>query len=700
MIVILAAGFCSVVVQLTMVRELLAGFEGNEFVISAALLLWLAAGGLGSLMACLVRERGDVPSAKNLALFTLPLAVFPVLQVMTVRFIRTGVLVDGASAGLLFTLACAGIMTIPSAFAVGYILPWSLYVLSAGGDGYPAGRVYILDCLGATLGGMIFSWWFVDTMTPMQTLLVSGMLLAAALLVLLVNSGARRVTAFIVVCVVTATVGAGVWLEVLTLKPRGAELVHYEESRFGRITLTRAQGLVTVFLDGVPALWGEDRVMAEEAVHYALVQPGRIRHVLLVSPAAGMVEEVIKYHPEAIDYARMDPALTRLELAYGLLRGHKGLTVIHEDARTYLKNCRKTYDAVLVNYPEPRTFQTNRYFTIEFMALARSCLSEGGVLGFSVEGYENYISRPAREKVSSLYKTARSVFGHVLVLPGHQVYFIASDRPVSGDIPGLLALRGIRTEYVASSFAVDVSRERINGLMRHLNPQTPLNTDFTPYLLRLAFDGWLMKHAARPRAMILVLGASVLFFMARMNSREFVLFTTGSVNMGSEILVIFLFQILFGFLYYRIGLIVTMFLAGLIPGAWIGGRIRGGVSGALLAVDMALAALMAVLWAMFTVSPQVIPEWSLYAFSFVLSVLCGIQFPLVAGSGLRSHSAAARAFSVDLMGASLGCILLGGLLVPYAGMAASCLALIGLKAASIMVQVYHGRAQATNVPAH
>ncbi len=55
---------------------------------------------------------------------------------------------------------------------------------------------------------------------------------------------------------------------------------------------------------------------------------------------------------------------------------------------------------------------------------------------------------------------------------------------------------------------------------------------------------------------------------------EFVLFSTGAMTMGSEILVIFAFQIFFGYIYFWIGIIVTLFLAGLLPGAWIGDRLK------------------------------------------------------------------------------------------------------------------------------
>ena len=47
-----------------------------------------------------------------------------------------------------------------------------------------------------------------------------------------------------------------------------------------------------------------------------------------------------------------------------------------------------------------------------------------------------------------------------------------------------------------------------------------------------------------------------------MKKEEYVLFTTGFAAMGSEMLVIFVFQVLYGYIYLQIGAIIT---AGLVP---------------------------------------------------------------------------------------------------------------------------------------
>jgi spermidine synthase len=67
------------------------------------------------------------------------------------------------------------------------------------------------------------------------------------------------------------------------------------------------------------------------------------------------------------------------------------------------------------------------------------------------------------------------------------------------------------------------------------------------------------------------------------------------MTMGSEILIIFAFQIFYGYIYFQIGLIITVFLAGLLPGALLGDRLREGGKQILMLTDGLLIALMGIL---------------------------------------------------------------------------------------------------------
>ena len=695
---VFAAGISSVVAQLIFIREFLAGFEGNEFVIALILLIWLVSTGMGSLIALYLDRNTGRDSVKALGLISITIAVLPTVLILMVRYVRDTLLVQGTSVGFSPTLAFVFGTITPYALLIGIFFPYSLFVLRSQGDTSAASTVYALDSLGAAAGGAAFSLVLVYLLTPFGTLLAVNVILIAAACLLLAYSGMDRALIAALVVTAAAVHGAGIAMEKDSLRPRTGKLVSYQESFFGRITITKDQELYTVFVDGLPALSGQNRIMAEEACHYALSQLKSVRKVLLVSSVSGIADEIGKYRPDEIDYAQLDPNLSEIEMRLGMVKSVQGLRVIAEDGRAYLKRTDKKYDAILVNYPEPRTFQSNRYFTEEFMRLAKARLNPGGVLSFSVEGYESYLSATARSQVSSLYNTASAVFSHVLILPGQKVYFITSDYALSDNIPGLLAGKGIKTGYIGYYFSGDVSQERRSSLMKILDSHAPRNKDLKPYLMRIAYEGWFEKYSSYPFVFFIGLAMFFVMYLTRMRQEEFVLFTSGFVNMGSEILTIFCFQILFGFLYMKLSLIITVFLAGLIPGILLGRRLTENIRQSLIISDSLLAVLMIMFSGLLVVFSQGLNEVFFYSFAFLISVLCGFQFPLVAGAHGGGNTIAARAFSVDLVGAALGIVLLSALIIPLFGIIMACTVLIAIKLTSIIIQLSHGKDHPQDIP--
>ncbi|MGD8242539.1 MAG: hypothetical protein PVF59_06935, partial [Desulfobacterales bacterium] len=71
---VVATGVASVAAQLTTIRECLAAFQGNEFVIALILFGWLAWGGLGTLTARTVTRGGRSARLSVLALLSIWLA--------------------------------------------------------------------------------------------------------------------------------------------------------------------------------------------------------------------------------------------------------------------------------------------------------------------------------------------------------------------------------------------------------------------------------------------------------------------------------------------------------------------------------------------------------------------------------------------------------------------------------------------------
>jgi len=199
------------------------------------------------------------------------------------------------------------------------------------------------------------------------------------------------------------------------------------------------------------------------------------------------------------------------------------------------------------------------------------------------------------------------------------------------------------------------------------------------------FTQWFAKFATSPVGFFAVLSLLCLIYFVFITKEEFVLFSTGAMVMGSEIIIIFVFEIFFGYIYFQIGMIVTVFLAGLMPGAFLGDRFSGhgirliGITDSLLIVLM--GALVPVIW----YGGDRLPVTVYLAFGFGVSLLCGFQFPVALALRGGGNSAVTRTFSADLIGAAVGILFTSVVLIPYFGIIWAVAGLIALKIISLLV---------------
>jgi spermidine synthase len=270
-------------------------------------------------------------------------------------------------------------------------------------------------------------------------------------------------------------------------------------------------------------------------------------------------------------------------------------------------------------------------------------------------------------------------------LPGQKIWFLCSNRPLSVDIPARLKKKGIVTSYIRGYFHGNLTKERIDYLSALIDPHTPKNLDRSPHLIRLMFTQWFTKFGTSPTLFIIsTLLMSGMYFLW-ISKEEFVLFSTGCINMGSEVLVIFSFQIFFGYIYLQIGLIITVFLVGLLPGAWIGERIQHQGKKILILTDLALILfLIGFIIAVFFIGDH-IPVFLFLIFGLMVSVACGCQFPVALHLRGSDTKAVRRIFSADLMGAAFGVLFTSLVMLPYFGVLWAAGSLILLKLFCILV---------------
>ena len=679
---VVATGIASVAVQLVLVREYLAQFQGNEIVIALIFFCWLVFGGIGTALARIRGTGRRSPSAEKLALLSLLLAMVSVGQVVAIRRLRDLVFIHGASVGFYPTLGFVAVTMLPYAVLIGFVLPYSLMVVRVRMADYPGNWIYMADNAGDVTGGALFSFVLVYWLTPFQLLLAVHLPLLAALWRLDGAISRRTVVAGSLSIMVLA---AGCLFEERLLPLREGRRVYYAESRYGRIEVIESRGQATLFNDGVPYLYSNDPALAEECVHLPLAQiehPGRL---LLVSAVGGMAAEVSKYHPEQVDYVELDPLVAQIQQRFGLLESFAGLNVIAQDARAFLATTSIQYDAILVGLPEPETYQVNRFFTAEFFALVKAHLASDGVFSFGIQGVENYISEFRQQKLSSLANTAGRYFRNVVLMPGQRLIFVCRHQPVRTDIARLLAQKGIETEYIRRYFEGDFTAQRVRQLNAAVDTDAPLNLDLFPRLMRLSFVDWFAHYGESPYGFALVLAAVSLVYLWRITRAQWVLLTTGCINIGAEMVTIFTFQALYGYIYLQIGVLVTVFLAGLLPGAWLGGRISGDRRRALMAGDLLLCLLLLSFAVLLITARMHLPAGVLYGFGLLVSFCCGFQFPLALMLSGDDATAVAQSFSADLVGAAGGVLLVSLVLIPFLGLLWSTFTLAMIKLISLLV---------------
>jgi spermidine synthase len=680
---IIGTGITSVATQLVTIREFLTQFHGNEITISLVLFCWLFLTGIGSFAAKGVKRT----NLKVYSLLILVIAVWPLLQLIAIRGLRETFFTHGVSPGFypIFFYILASIT--PYCLLTGFILPHALKVLTERQHGFESGDLYLTDSIGDIIGGALFSFVLVYWLNPFSTIAITSSLLILVAFVLLIKT--RGYILLLVAVGITSMFygyAANGCFERLTLAGQYGNIEQYLESPYGRIVITGEASQRTFWESGSPLYSGSNLIASEEKVHYGLCQLERVENVLLVSGGLGeTIAEINKYSPAHIDYVELDPMLTETAVSLGVLKQAPFLEIMNTDGRSHIKKTKRKYDAIIIDLPDPDTFQINRFFTSEFFSLTKKILKDGGVLSISMEYSPNYISDIRREKFSTIYNTARRHFRNVLVLPGEDAYFLCRDGNLWGDIPARLMEKSISTAYIDGYFYGNVTEERIKQLEASLDKTVPINTDFNPNLISIVFRQWFIKHGTSPHYVLFAFLGLVVIYLIFIRKQEYVLFSTGLAAMGVEMLVIFAFQVVYGYIYLKIGAIVTAFLMGLLPGALLGNfrkHRRGTFDLKVSEVLLLLLLALFYFWAVCLRNELHALYYMIYCFLF--SFVCGFQFPIVAGMIGEKESPAAGCLAADLAGAAVGTLVTGTILIPLWGIQTAVIFLIVVKVSSLV----------------
>ncbi len=255
-------------------------------------------------------------------------------------------------------------------------------------------RVLAFDYIGALVASLLFPIFLVPKLGLVRTSLVFGVLNACVglwgtwLLRPLIKTSVTglRVRAVIVIALLVAGIIKSDALTTLAEDGLFADDVIYARtSAYQRIVVTRGRAGFQLFLNGNLQFSSTD----EYRYHEALVHPAMMlanespRRVLVLGGGDGLaLREILKYPSvEWVTLVDLDPDMTNLSRRFPPLAelnkhsfNDRRVHVINEDAMIWLEKQTESFDAAIVDFPDPNSFALGKLYTTRFYRLLKNRL--------------------------------------------------------------------------------------------------------------------------------------------------------------------------------------------------------------------------------------------------------------------------------------------------------------------------------------
>lgn len=749
---ITAAGFASTIAQILILRELLVLLYGNEISTGFIFFCWLLWTAFGSRMAVRRFARFSPPEILLIILLILLSIVLPFLIYMIRSAhiwlaIPTGEL-PSIGKVLLISISVTGLFC-PISGAL-FSICWA-FQDSFKNTGQSGKRLYIYlgEALGAALGGVLFYFLLLPCFSTLTISLLSGLLIliiAGWLLkpwyAIFNNRGI-----FVVWIVVTCLTVLGLYFKSdLENKSRylqwGEQPIATLDTPYHHITLLKKENQISVFANGLWLFSEPDQLSAEFAVHTTLLQHANPRKILLLGGGiSGLIGEILK-HPsiERINYLEPDPDLVpfaepflspdiRNELKL------KPVQLFHGDPIAFLRNDNTAYDAILMNMGDPINAEMNRFYTVEFYHRISGQLLPGGIFSFAVSGGKEMMGPIQARFIRSIQETLLQVFANVVMYPGDQIRFFASNdqENLTTDVKILMdrkAKRNLDLSYIRKDSLDDMLNpfhlEYLKSLLSQFK-HAAINRDFSPicyfHILRLwafQWDPMLEQvfstvesiHWIKLWMGLITAGLlSLLFFHTgtiRFNAAVSIsVMTSGAVEIILQVVLLLIFQVLEGFVYLQLSLIIAFFMAGIGFGAGVVSRWEGQprlgnrVISYFIRIQACFCLLPLIFILLFTmIHSELRPMFSsntiawLFSFlSFITGFTGGLHFSLAflvfVKIGALSESSGGRVYALDLAGAAAGVLVATLVILPVYGLLHSLFILSAVSAISFLHLLRH-----------
>jgi predicted membrane-bound spermidine synthase/Na+-translocating ferredoxin:NAD+ oxidoreductase RnfG subunit len=715
---IFSYGLFTIAAQTLLFRDFLTTFEGSDISVGIFFGSWFLWVGLGAMLVYRAKTFAQKLFSNIEFLF---LCYLPAFIIELVLIIQARELVGIESYALLpirTIVLLSIVVNAPVSIITGALFPIACrWVRSE--KTLAVSHVYIIEAAGSFLGGLGTTLLLGVGVSSARIFFILALIVSFSFFFVRLARLKKWVWVFIPICIFVCLI-AGLDKKL----SQQLQIIKWEkllprEAFKGSFQTAQAEYLYGIYQDqwiavrqgsvceALPDKSGTGRTAA-----IGLCQNPDARRVLVVGSGLGLCYQFLHLKQiEKVTWAHSDSEYIRKVgnfIPSKFRINDQRLNLLNGDVRSLLAKEKQYYDLVFLNLPDATSSVLNRYYTLEFYRQVKDALRPDGVLAVRIAGGENIMGTELINIGASTKLTLGKVFSQLVLTPGENTWFIASDsRKLSGD-PGSLrqrfaAIKGSADIFPPDAlFSVYLPDRAAAALESYSGADLPekllINRDSRPlthlYSLLLA-----AKQSGAPGTKFvkylllsgpLVFVIPVLVFVAlhtiyilksaqQSNSSSFdssfLVFSTGWVGIGVVIVLMYLYQTYFGSLYLYIGVISSLFMVGLTAGASLISYFLSHRSNhqlpvtsyqfaVILAYTLILAAI--IFW------PGELWTHRSFTVAFILCGMCtGCFFPLAADQladfPFGTGQVASKLETADHIGASAGGLLTSLALVPVLG---------------------------------
>lgn len=726
-LLIFSYGLFTIAAQTLLFREFLTAFEGNDISVGIFFGSWFLWVGIGAVIAYRAEALADKLLRHIEFLFLAYLPAFVLELILIVYARRIAGIESYALLPVFAVLLLSMAVNAPVSIITGMLFPLGCRWVDDGRK-FPVSYVYIIEAAGSFISGLGVAVLLGYGVSLAKIFFILAFIISlSTLIVQLAGVFTKSTRPSVPHTFLSGAVSFLIAVGILVCLVEGADntlMQHIrvvkwtrllpKESLAGSFQTAQAEylygdysGQWLVVRDGsvCEALPDDTTNGRIAAIH--LCQKPDARRVLVVGSGLGLCQTFLRLPQiERVTWTHCDDQyIQKIDeiLPAGIRVSDKRLYRQAGDVRSLLAKEKQYYDIVVLNLPEATNSVLNRYYTLEFYRRIKDSLKPDGVLGVRITGGENIMGSELVGLGASTKLTLEKVFSHLVITPGDETWFIASDSKNLTGAPGLLrdrfaaikeSGRIFAPQGLLSIYLPDRAAAALENYSRADLPEALLvNRDSRPltYLYSLLLAARqsgatvtkFVKYLATAGPFVFFI--PVLFFAflriiyilktARQNSKSsfdsaFLVFSAGWVGIGVVIVLMYLYQTMFGSLYLYIGVISSLFMVGLTIGAFIVVRLVSRITNEIIL--FAVIFVHSLILVAIAFWPSEMLTHPFFAAAYVLCGVCaGCYFPLAAGqladAAFRTGPAAGKLEMADHVGASAGSFLTGLILVPVLG---------------------------------